>query len=208
MLRSIAPKHATFRPSANRTKREVEPDAAVEQVEFYRRLSFQLSWSFRRALRKENASTPRIDLSLFRSQVLAEDRSGDEAVERFQMFRSDQGSPKSPQLEIGESLIRRPGIALDRVTARGEELHVGSGGGVGIGAGLGVEEFPEVCRSDVRKKRPEDDPLARVLWVCPGGGRRTGIDCVELRASGRVQEAVNGLAARFRRLVEARAEEQ
>src|SRR5262249_44033079 len=100
-----------------------------------------------------------------------------------------------PQLRTGEPSIHRPGIALDRVTARGEELHIGVGGGVGISAGLRVEELPEVCGSNVRRKRSEDYPLALVLRVCPGGGGRIGIDCIELRTGGRVKEAVNGLAA-------------
>ena len=75
---------------------------------------------------RERVYTPWITLSLFLSQVLSEDHSCDEAVDRFQKFRFDQGLPpvSTETTSYCDARIRLPeGIVWELVRRTGRSIH-------------------------------------------------------------------------------------
>ena len=108
---------------------------------------------------RERVYSPWITLSLFLSQILSDDHSCDDAVDRFQKYRYDQGLPSvSPETtsycearqrlpeELVWDLVRRTGQSIQRsgtlarilvvfsLAVRSEERRVG-------------KECPSKCRS-------------------------------------------------------------
>jgi Transposase DDE domain len=75
---------------------------------------------------RERVYLPWITLSLFLSQVLSEDHSCDEAVDRFQKFRHDQGLPPvSPETtSYCDARLRLPeGVFWELVRRTGRAIH-------------------------------------------------------------------------------------
>jgi putative transposase len=75
---------------------------------------------------RERLYTPWITLSLFLSQVLSEDHSCDEAVDRFQKFRFDRGLPQvsTETTSYCDARIRLPeGIVWELVRRTGRSIH-------------------------------------------------------------------------------------
>jgi hypothetical protein len=75
---------------------------------------------------RERIYTPWITLSLFLSQILADDHSCDDAVDRFQKFRYDQGLPEvAPETTSYCDARRRlpEGIFWDLVRRTGQSIH-------------------------------------------------------------------------------------
>ena len=75
---------------------------------------------------RERVYTPWITLSLFLSQVLSEDHSCDEAVDRFQKFRYDRGLPpvSTETTSYCDARIRLPeGIVWELVCRTGRSIH-------------------------------------------------------------------------------------
>ena len=123
---------------------------------------------------------------------------------RFVKLRKD-GRPVSRHELI--RLTDRPGVAIERVTSGGKELHVGVGSGIRISAGLRVEELSKIGGADVGRKGPEYNALAGVLRVRRVSGGFFGVGRVKLSAIGSVQEAIHRHRAGVRRLPEARSQE-
>jgi hypothetical protein len=75
---------------------------------------------------RERVYTPWITLSLFLSQVLSEDHSCDEAVDRFQKFRFDRGLPpvSAATTSYCEARTRLPeGVVWEPVRRTGRSIH-------------------------------------------------------------------------------------
>jgi Transposase DDE domain len=75
---------------------------------------------------RQRVYTPWITLSLFLSQVLSEDHSCDEAVDRFQKFRFDQGLPSvsTETTSYCDARIRLPeAIVWELVRRTGRSIH-------------------------------------------------------------------------------------
>jgi hypothetical protein len=75
---------------------------------------------------RERIYTPWITLSIFLSQVLSDDHSCDDAVDRFQKFRSDQGLPAvaTDTTSYCEARQRLPeGVFWDLVRRTGQAVH-------------------------------------------------------------------------------------
>jgi hypothetical protein len=83
-----APRHPFVSIRDQLARREGLPFLAILSRSFVERAcrAFHHQW-------RERVYTPWITLSLFLSQVLSDDHSCDEAVDRFQKFRHDQGLP-------------------------------------------------------------------------------------------------------------------
>src|SRR4029077_1114118 len=75
---------------------------------------------------RERVYTPWITLSLFLSQVLSEDHSCDEAVDRFQKVRYDQGLPpvSTETTSYCDARARLPeGVLWELVRHTGRTIH-------------------------------------------------------------------------------------
>ena len=139
--------------------------------------------------------TPWITLSLFLSQVLSDDHSCDEAVDRFQKFRYDQGLPavSTETTSYCEARQRLPeGLFWDLVRRTGRSIH--RAGRTTPGSSTGGRSRsstapPWSCptRPRTRRRTPSRAPR-RPAW----GSRSRGILVVFSLAVGTVLEAAIG----------------
>ena len=129
---------------------------------------------------RERIYTPWITLGLFLSQVLSDDHSCDDAVERFQKFRYDQGLPAvAPETtsycearrrlpeELTWDLVRRTGQAIQR---QAEDAWLFHGRAVKIIDGSTVT-MPDTPENQAAYPQPKTQapglgfPIARLLVV-------------------------------------------
>jgi hypothetical protein len=129
---------------------------------------------------RERIDLPWITLSLFLSQVLSDDHSCDEAVDRFQRYRYDQGLPPvSPETtSYCDARLRLPeGVFWDLVRRTGHAIHrkadpswLFHGRSVKIADGSTVV-LPDTTRNQRAYPQPSQQPvglgfpIARILVV-------------------------------------------